>query len=107
MADYCRHKVSTSRTQIVAGSKMLHHFLPDPIPPIDRQYTFSFFTGRKMVSDDHTAFLDWFRQLASIGTPPDHLLAARKCLTEPKAVSRANRRQCAALGVARSGYGAR
>src|SRR5450755_4869615 len=29
--------VSTSRTQIVAGSKMLHHFLPDLIPPIDRQ----------------------------------------------------------------------
>ena len=31
-------KVSTSRTQIVAGSKMLHHFLPDLIPPIDRPY---------------------------------------------------------------------
>ena len=38
-------KVSTSRTQSVAASKMLHHFLPDLIPPIDRQYTFSFFTG--------------------------------------------------------------
>src|SRR5450755_2338071 len=35
-----------------------------------------------MVSDDHTAFLDWFPQLASIGTPPDHLLAARRCLTQ-------------------------
>ncbi len=33
-------KVSTSRTQIVAGSKFLHHVLPDLIPPIDRQYTF-------------------------------------------------------------------
>ena len=32
-------KVSTSRTQIVAGSKMLHHLLPDLIPPIGRQCT--------------------------------------------------------------------
>ena len=60
-------KVSTSRTQIVAGSKMLHHLLPDLIPPIDRQYTFSFFTGQRMVVSDHAAFLDWFPHLAAIG----------------------------------------
>lgn len=53
-------KVSTSRTQIVAGSKFLHHLLPDLIPPIDRQYTFTFFTGQKMVPSDRAAFLDWF-----------------------------------------------
>jgi hypothetical protein len=63
-----RIKVSTSRTQIVAGSKMLHHVLPDLIPPIDRQYTFSFFTGQMSVPSDHAAFLDWFPQLAAIGT---------------------------------------
>jgi hypothetical protein len=40
-------KVSMFRTQIVAGSKFLHHLLPDLIPPIDRQYTFTFFTGQK------------------------------------------------------------
>jgi hypothetical protein len=61
-------KISTSRTQIVAGSKMLHHLLPDLIPPIDRQYTFSFFTGQKMVASDHVAFLDWLPQFAAIGT---------------------------------------
>ncbi len=60
-------KVSTSRTQIVAGSKMLHHLLPDLIPPIDRQYTFRFFTGQKMVTSDHVVFLDWFPRLAAIG----------------------------------------
>ena len=48
-------KVSTSRTQIVAGSKFLHHLLPDLIPPIDRQYTFNFFTGQKMVPNDQAA----------------------------------------------------
>lgn len=61
-------KVSTSRTQIVAGSKMLHHLLPDLIPPIDRQYTFSFFTGQKMVPSDQVAFLGWFPRLVEIGT---------------------------------------
>jgi hypothetical protein len=60
-------QVSTSRTQIVAGSKFLHHLLPDLIPPIDRRYTFSFFTGRTMVASDKAAFLDWFPQLAMIG----------------------------------------
>ena len=30
---------------MVAGSKMLHHLLPDLIPPIDRQCTSSFLTG--------------------------------------------------------------
>lgn len=62
-----RIKVSTSRTQIVAGSKFLHHILPDLVPPIDRQYTFNFFTGQKMVPNDRVAFLDWFPRLADIG----------------------------------------
>ncbi len=47
---------------------MLHHLLPDLIPPIDRQCTFSFFTGQKVVPGDRAAFPDWFPQLASIGT---------------------------------------
>lgn len=62
-----RIKVSTSRTQIVAGSKFLHHVLPDLVPPIDRQYTFNFFTGQKMVPSDRAAFQDWFPRLADIG----------------------------------------
>jgi hypothetical protein len=60
--------VSTSRTQIVAGSKMLHHLLPDLIPPIDRQYTFRFFTGQTMVASDRAAFLSWYPQLANVGS---------------------------------------
>jgi hypothetical protein len=51
----------------VAGSKFLHHVLPDLIPPIDRQYTFSFFTGQKVVANDKVAFLDCFPKLANIG----------------------------------------
>jgi hypothetical protein len=62
-----RIKVSTSRTQIVAGSKFLHHVLPDLVPPIDRRYTFRFFTGQQQVPSDRAAFLDWFPRLAQIG----------------------------------------
>ena len=60
-------KMSTSQTQIVAGSKFLHHLLPDLVPLMDRQYTFTFFTGRKMVPSDRAAFLDWFPRLAEVG----------------------------------------
>lgn len=61
-------RVSTSRTQIVAGSKWLHHLLPDLIPPIDRQYTFSFFTGgRTVVHGGRQAFLDLLPLFAQIG----------------------------------------
>ncbi len=61
-------RVSTSATRIVAGSKALHHVLPDLVPPIDRQYTFQFFTGQKAVnSGDERAFLEWFPYLAEIG----------------------------------------
>lgn len=61
-------RASTSDTQIVAGTKTLHHVLPDLIPPIDRQYTFRFFSGQKQVpSGDQRAFLEWFPYLAEIG----------------------------------------
>lgn len=61
-------RVSTSATRIVAGSKALHHVLPDLVPPIDRQYTFQFFTGQKAVSSgDERAFLEWFPYMAEIG----------------------------------------
>jgi hypothetical protein len=61
-------KVSTSATRIVAGSKALHHILPDLVPPIDRQYTFRFFTGQKAItSGDERAFVEWYPYLAEIG----------------------------------------
>lgn len=61
-------RVSRSDTRIVAGSKALHHALPNLVPPIDRQYTFQFFTGQKSVpSGDERAFLEWFPYLCEIG----------------------------------------
>jgi hypothetical protein len=60
-------RASTSETQIVAGSKTLHHLLPSLIPPIDRQYTSRFFTGQKAIPSEEDAFLEWFRYFAEIG----------------------------------------
>jgi len=60
-------RVSTSQTQIVAGSKFLHHALPDLIPPIDGRYTSVFFNGYRPVAMNRATFLDWFPKLAAIG----------------------------------------
>lgn len=60
-------RASASETQIVAGSKTLHHVLPDLLPPIDRQYTLMFFAGHKtMTAGDEQAFAAWFPLLAEI-----------------------------------------
>jgi hypothetical protein len=60
--------VSTSGTRVVAGTKALHHVLPDLVPPIDRRYTFRFFTGQMNVGyGDQQAFLEWFPYLCEIG----------------------------------------
>ncbi|MHB8463705.1 MAG: hypothetical protein ACYDH6_16590 [Acidimicrobiales bacterium] len=61
-------KVSTSGTKIVAGSKALHHVLPEVVPPIDRQYTFRFFTGQKAVRNgERIGFTEWFPIFCDIG----------------------------------------
>lgn len=69
-------QASTSETQIVAGSKTLHHVLPGLIPPIDRQYTSRFFTGQRVIPSGEHAFLEWFRYFAEIG---------QRCRTEIEA----------------------
>jgi len=38
-------KIMQSGSNLVGNSKVIHHLLPDLIPPIDRQYTMRFFYG--------------------------------------------------------------
>jgi hypothetical protein len=40
-------KVSSTETQLIAGSKALHHLLPDLMPPIDGEHTLRFVYGYK------------------------------------------------------------
>jgi len=39
--------VSASKSNLVANSKALHHLLPDLVPPIDREYTLTFYFNHK------------------------------------------------------------
>ena len=47
-----RLRVSIADARIVANSKLLHHILPELVPPIDREYTFRLFYERTMLSID-------------------------------------------------------
>src|SRR5665647_899414 len=37
--------VMQSESKLVGSSKVIHHLLPDLVPPIDREYTLRFFYG--------------------------------------------------------------
>jgi hypothetical protein len=48
-------KVMASGTSLVGNSKVMHHMLPNVVPPIDREYTLWHLLGNKNVRND----LDW------------------------------------------------
>ncbi len=64
-------QVGVGETKIVAGSKALHHLLPNLMPPIDGEYTLKFFynnRGTALNQGDETAFKEiypYFCQIAS------------------------------------------
>ena len=68
-------RLSASGTQIVAGTKALHHLLPELIPPIDRTYTIRFFhENTLMPRGDEDAFREVYPALAEIASrASDHL----------------------------------
>jgi hypothetical protein len=45
-------KVMSSNTRLVGNSKVMHHLLPNIIPPIDREYTLDFIFGNKNIKND-------------------------------------------------------
>jgi hypothetical protein len=54
--------VMKSGARLVGNSKLMHHLLPDLVPPIDREHTLSFFFGNKNFpsTDERAVFLDCF-----------------------------------------------
>ncbi|MBN1488344.1 MAG: hypothetical protein JXA69_00375 [Phycisphaerae bacterium] len=71
-----RLQVSTSNTRIVACSKALHHLLPLLMPPIDREYTLSFFYRRKTMNrGDKATFLEIFPLFREIAVAQGDRLA--------------------------------
>ena len=62
-------RLSASGTQIVAGTKALHHVLPDLIPPVDRTYTIRFFhENTLMPRGDEDAFKEVYPALVQIAS---------------------------------------
>jgi hypothetical protein len=44
--------VMASRTRLVGNSKVMHHFFPNLVPPIDREYTLMHLFGNKNITND-------------------------------------------------------
>lgn len=61
-------RVSSTDTQLVTGTKALHHLLPNLVPPIDGEYTLRFIYGYKPTyKSDEKKFRKTFPTLAKIG----------------------------------------
>jgi len=45
-------KIMSSRTLLVGNSKVMHHMLPNIVPPIDREYTLRYLCGNTMIAND-------------------------------------------------------
>lgn len=63
-------KVGIGETKIVAGSKTLHHILPNLVPPIDGEYTMKFFYDNRTTAlhnGEGEAFGNIFKNFCKIG----------------------------------------
>jgi hypothetical protein len=49
---FCGVQVMASGTSLVGNSKVMHHMLPNVIPPIDREYTLRFLHGNTTIRND-------------------------------------------------------
>ena len=69
--------VSATRSQLVAGSKVLHHLLPKLVPPIDREYTSVFFQETQMQQAPGSAFNNIFKGFVRIAREAPHVSERR------------------------------
>lgn len=71
--------IVTTRAKVVAGTKTLHHLLPNLVPPIDRAWTGEFFGWNKTADFQNAQeriFVEGFTTLAAIAqqTKPSRLV---------------------------------
>ena len=45
-------KIMASSTSLVGNSKVMHHMLPNIVPPIDREYTLRYLYGATTIAND-------------------------------------------------------
>ena len=75
-------KIGIGQSKIVAGTKALHHILPELVPPIDREYTVRFFLGNPNAiqcdeSGQRQRFELMYRHLSSISVTCKSEIAQR------------------------------
>lgn len=68
-------KGSTTTTKLVANSKILHHLLPNLVPPIDNTYTAKFFKFR-LYGRDKQALEFIYPKMVSIAQSLKHILSS-------------------------------
>jgi hypothetical protein len=45
-------KIMASKTLLVGNSKVMHHMMPNIVPPIDREYTLRYLCGNTVIAND-------------------------------------------------------
>lgn len=95
--------VVDNRARIVAGTKTLHHLLPDLIPPMDRAWTGAFFGWSLLDPQNNqtailTEALAAFAQIAR-ATKPSRLVGAGWRTSLTKVLDNALIGQCKRLGI--------
>ena len=87
-------QLSQTRSQTVTGAKALHHLLPQLLPPIDREYTQTFFryNDARFQYNQEAAFkmmLPYFAQIAQRVDLPSYVGKARWATSESKLIDNA------------------
>ena len=57
--------VMASGTTLVGNSKVMHHMLPNIVPPIDREYTLRILRGSTTITNDPEKEWDTMREIMS------------------------------------------
>ncbi len=71
-------QIGIGETKIVAGSKALHHVLPNLVPPIDREYTLMFFYNHKTLNrGDEAAFSEMYPYFQRVAATCRHVIEAK------------------------------
>lgn len=87
-------QLSQTRSQTVTGSKAIHHLLPRLLPPIDREYTQTFFhyDDTRFQYNQEEAFklmLPYFARIAQRVDLPSYVGKARWATSESKLIDNA------------------
>lgn len=56
-------KIMASRTSLVGNSKVMHHMMPDIVPPIDRKYTLQYLRGTTSIKNDLSSEWQTMREI--------------------------------------------